>query len=310
MTSEFDTEESLENERDFLDSRIKVLAKKAPHSLWKIAGRKGIELGEATRSDDIARIIAHAEAEKIGLLGARPTLSDQPGPLLSEHIGEAILRSGWAEDPGNIVTQNGAPDWHQQVVDKVEKLKRTIAGQEDFWPALVEDEDGAPLPFGEQPPRNLPGEIMAGWIGAVGGMDWYNGPTSGAERARQHGSALAATLDAVFDELPLAMRENPYQIGTTSGWFIYEVILPEVLRHFFTKNAGYGDQHRYGLGPAAEWVGIDRKIHKLERVLWEGEPVSGPEHVEEMLYDLIGQCFIILDLLAGNHNPRGRGPVG
>lgn len=127
-----------------------------------------------------------------------------------------------------------------------------------------------------------------------------------AERARAPGRPPRAAVDAALG--PQAHHAE-YDIRTESGRYIFEEILPGLLEYFFAKNAGYGDQHRYGLGPAAEWVGIDRKIHKLERVLWDGEaPEPGQETTEQMLFDLVGQVLIILDLLAGNHNPRGRGP--
>lgn len=87
------------------------------------------------------------------------------------------------------------------------------------------------------------------------------------------------------------------QPQTSSGFFIYEVLLPEFLERFFAKNADYGDQHRRGLGVAAEYVGIHRKIEKLKAALWDGQEMNG-EDAREMLMDLIGQCFIVLDLMA------------
>ena len=89
-------------------------------------------------------------------------------------------------------------------------------------------------------------------------------------------------------------------------WFIYEVLLPEFLERFLAKNADYGDQHRTGLGVKAEYVGIHRKIEKLKSALWDEQAMNG-EGAREMLFDLIGQCFIVLDLMAQEEAKRERG---
>jgi hypothetical protein len=89
---------------------------------------------------------------------------------------------------------------------------------------------------------------------------------------------------------------NPYHISTSSGWFIYEVILPEVMRKFFSKNADYGDQHRTGLGIKAEFVGLHRKFAKLKAFFWDGQEMNH-ETGEEMLHDVIGACLLMLDLM-------------
>jgi len=99
------------------------------------------------------------------------------------------------------------------------------------------------------------------------------------------------------DALPGDGLIRPYNIQTSSGYFIYEVILPEVLKHFFSKNADYGDQHRTGLGLRAEFVGLHRKFAKLKSYFWDGQEMNH-EDGQEMLYDVIGSCFLMLDLMA------------
>lgn len=89
----------------------------------------------------------------------------------------------------------------------------------------------------------------------------------------------------------------PYNIQTSSGYFIYEVILPEFLRHFFAKNAEYGENHREGLGVRAEFVGLHRKVRKLQKAIWDGEELAF-EQPQELLWDLIGSCLLMLDLMA------------
>lgn len=86
------------------------------------------------------------------------------------------------------------------------------------------------------------------------------------------------------------------KVKTESGRYIVEQIVPEVLEHFLSKNADYGDQHRFGLGPRAEYVGMHRKMYKLKKALWEGQEMNH-EGVREMVKDLIGSGLLILDLL-------------
>lgn len=88
-------------------------------------------------------------------------------------------------------------------------------------------------------------------------------------------------------------EQAPY--ATESAKDIVEHIVPQVLGHFLPKNADYGDQHRTGLGPKGEYVGLHRKMAKLERSLWDGKPMNH-EGPEEMILDIIGACFLILDL--------------
>ncbi len=97
-------------------------------------------------------------------------------------------------------------------------------------------------------------------------------------------------------KMTILKDNNPYDISTSSGWFIYEVILPEVMRKFFSKNADYGDQHRTGLGIKAEFVGLHRKFAKLKAFFWDNQEMNH-ETGEEMLQDVIGACLLMLDLM-------------
>lgn len=76
---------------------------------------------------------------------------------------------------------------------------------------------------------------------------------------------------------------------------IMESILPRWRIRFLEKNAGYGDMHQE-LGPRAQFVDINRKAGKLRRALWEGDDI-GDEDVQEVAMDIIGHCFLLLDLL-------------
>lgn len=118
-------------------------------------------------------------------------------------------------------------------------------------------------------------------------------------------AAYAETIEAVApggEPQVMYFQLRGDKAKTASGRYIVERVLPDVIEHFLAKNADYGDQHRYGLGPKAEFVGIHRKIGKLEAALWKGQQMNG-EDAETMLKELIGQCLITLDLLNGNWTP-------
>lgn len=99
------------------------------------------------------------------------------------------------------------------------------------------------------------------------------------------------------------VSSSPYK--TRSSEYIMNTIFPQWAKHFLAKNADYGDQHRYALGPRAEYVGIDRKMYKLEETIWHERDLNG-EQAREILFDIIGQSFILIDLLDGNWEPRSR----
>lgn len=73
-------------------------------------------------------------------------------------------------------------------------------------------------------------------------------------------------------------------------------IVLEFLEMFEQKNKDYGDSAADVLGPAGQFADIWRKIAKLKRSLWDGESLVG-EQPEEILMDLIGHCFLTIDML-------------
>lgn len=171
--------------------------------------------------------------------------------------------------------------------------------------------------------------ILKRFIDAIGGIDWLLGPTPVAARCRGYVHTLTEVLDEMsheganaeapeeldgypaadvagflFHGVMAAAREDdrisiatdPRLIRTQSADYIVNIVLPRVLAHFLRKNADYGDQHRTGLGVKAEYVGLHRKMAKLQKVLWEDQEMNH-EGPQEMLCDIIGACLLILDLL-------------
>jgi hypothetical protein len=102
-------------------------------------------------------------------------------------------------------------------------------------------------------------------------------------------------------EFEIITPDNPSE----SSKYIIGEILPDWVNHFLSKNVDYGDQHReIGLGEIGEFVGIWRKLYKLKRAIVDKQPMQN-ENVDEMLYDLIGQCFLLLDIRRGNFPRSG-----
>lgn len=96
---------------------------------------------------------------------------------------------------------------------------------------------------------------------------------------------------------------QPKDYPSASAHNICEALLPEWKDLFLRKNAGYGDMH-HELGMAAQFVDMHRKFGKIRRAMWDNEPI-GDETLREVLMDMIGHCFLTLDLI-GKDNDRDR----
>ena len=77
---------------------------------------------------------------------------------------------------------------------------------------------------------------------------------------------------------------------------ICETHIPRFIELFSAKNEEYGE-NAFVLGVKGQYADMHRKFPKLKRALWDDEPLVH-EPVEEVLMDLIGHCFLTLDLLA------------
>lgn len=77
---------------------------------------------------------------------------------------------------------------------------------------------------------------------------------------------------------------------------IMQDLLPEWQQHFEAKNNEYGGESANVLGARGQYADMHRKFPKLKRALWDGASLQF-ESVEEVLMDLIGHCFLTLDML-------------
>lgn len=98
-----------------------------------------------------------------------------------------------------------------------------------------------------------------------------------------------------------ARSESAQEMSATASRILNR-LLPEWQDQFLKKNAGYGDMSRV-LGARAQFVDIHRKVGKLQRALWDDQQI-GPEDVREVTLDLVGHCFLLLDLLTEEAKER------
>lgn len=280
---------------EWVAERAKVLWKGSTALLVRCAEDQSVKILDLDSVKDLAKRVAEAEWE------ARAWDSKEANLAWPPTFSAAGL---------GPMTETQAAGGNVMIVDEdfAETTKGHVGVREDGTSPLAGESrnrvfygnefnamESGPMEEPDPAVTKLKADIMERWIGMIGGEVWYNGP-GGDKYAKSHGKALAAVLDDVVHG-GRVRGSNPHGISTSSGWFIYEEILPQVLDHFFQKNADYGDNHREGLGARAEFVGIHRKVKKLEKALWNRDNMNG-EGVEEMLTDLIGQCLITLDLLA------------
>lgn len=73
--------------------------------------------------------------------------------------------------------------------------------------------------------------------------------------------------------------------------------LPQWAELFASKNSEYGSGSAFELGERGQFSDIYRKIIKLKRAMWDAdESVLTTEGVDEIIMDLIGHCFLTLEM--------------
>jgi hypothetical protein len=84
---------------------------------------------------------------------------------------------------------------------------------------------------------------------------------------------------------------------------VKEEIAEEVLEFWLLKNEGYGEQ-LFDFDVRAQAMEINRKNGKIKRALWDGEGLVAGESLEEVLFDMIGHCYITIARLRLEGNPH------
>jgi hypothetical protein len=83
------------------------------------------------------------------------------------------------------------------------------------------------------------------------------------------------------------------------GRYIRDILMSEWFHGFLQKARDYNDNqnenHRV-LGTRGQFADIWRKIGKLKKALWDGQPLVG-EQPREILMDLIAHCFLTIAMM-------------
>jgi hypothetical protein len=85
--------------------------------------------------------------------------------------------------------------------------------------------------------------------------------------------------------------------GKSPAEYILGELLQEWAESFARNNGEYGDLHQE-LGVRAQYVDMHRKMGKFRRAVWDGVDTSAwREGPREIIMDLIGHCFLTLQLM-------------
>lgn len=87
------------------------------------------------------------------------------------------------------------------------------------------------------------------------------------------------------------------EMATNQARNIVSVYLPEWLSLFLRKNKQYAHLAEATLGDRAMFVDVWRKVNALKLLIWDEED-AGTEPTEEIILDLIGHLFLILEYRA------------
>jgi len=100
---------------------------------------------------------------------------------------------------------------------------------------------------------------------------------------------------AMMDQFANEQNDDESPGESTTLDYIMDELIPEFDLQFRGKHRDYGDGAAT-LGTAGQFADIYRKVTKLKRSLWEHQTLSG-EQPREVLMDLIGHCFLTIDML-------------
>lgn len=92
-------------------------------------------------------------------------------------------------------------------------------------------------------------------------------------------------------------EDEPVEYPTEQARDIFERLLPEWMALFLLKNDGYKKVDNR-LGAKGVYPEVNRKVGRLERDLWDGEPVlEEMEPTRRVILDLVGHLFLMLHML-------------
>jgi hypothetical protein len=123
-------------------------------------------------------------------------------------------------------------------------------------------------------------------------------PDDGFLQQAQVGGFQASELGHVLLNLDLGHPPHTQTISDVFG-HDYPGLLQEWVTLFIGKQKDYGDSAD-DLGAPGQYSELHRKMGKLKKALWDGEALAG-EQPDEVLFDLIGHCFLAIRHLRNNN---------
>lgn len=119
-------------------------------------------------------------------------------------------------------------------------------------------------------------------------------------------SALSGLSEAIDQTLPDWMIKEPSKLRLTFVPYGQQLLL--AYHRFQDAYIEYGPGAADDLGLAGQWGDLHRKVAKLKRAMWEGDPsYLTRESMPEILQDIIGHCLLALEMVERGL-PVGRSP--
>lgn len=96
-------------------------------------------------------------------------------------------------------------------------------------------------------------------------------------------------------ELDFSLDVDGRRFATDQARRIFHDELPDWADLFLGKNAQYAHLAESTLGDKAMFVDVWRKVNALRLVIWDGHEEAGTEPPDEIIRDLIGHLFLMLE---------------
>jgi hypothetical protein len=99
---------------------------------------------------------------------------------------------------------------------------------------------------------------------------------------------LSRQFSNLIDDLPIPNEENM----SPEGKYVITELVGEWVNYFSDKQADYKDDGNT-FGAMGIVPDIDRKAKKIRRAIWDHQRLAG-EQPREILFDMIGHCFLMV----------------
>jgi hypothetical protein len=192
-----------------------------------------------------------------------------------------------------------AADWHARALTAESALKDAIINSED-WKCRAERAE-ANLIDSQARVRQLTGDVMDLRTSNDKRAQYIDGLQRRLALAEQRRAEAENKLkDYQTDMEPRAVQadgeapEFPEFYGLPER---FSEVLGSALEAFAEGYREYGPGAADELGLAGQWGDLHRKVGKLKRPLWQGDPNLTREDESAILNDIVGHSLLALDML-------------